>query len=127
LSKARGFTLIETAIAIMLLVIMMAGGMAYFFYSNDSLQTANHRRIAAEIAHSSMELIKSMNYSTLVSGSNLTNVSIGYLTGQESITIYDEINGADGAYRQATVNITWGQPNKNVPGEVVLDTYLSPQ
>jgi len=125
--KITGFSLIEAMIAIILLTLILVGGMAYFFYANDSLKVANYRRIAAEIAQSSMEQIKSANYTTLQSSFD-SNVTIGTLTGNRTISVSNQIQDADGSvYKQVTVNLTWDQPNKSVPGQVVLDTYIAPK
>ena len=122
--KTTGFTLIEAAIAILLLVIILTGGMAYFFYANSALQVANHRRIAAEMAQSTMEQIKSANYTTLAAWSGVSNVAIGNLSGVKNISVSGDIADGQCFYKQITVNITWSQPDKSVPGEVVLDTYI---
>ncbi len=119
--------MIEVMIAIILLTLILVGGMAYFFYANESLKVANYRRIAAEIAHSAMEQMKSANYTTLASSFD-PNVTIGTLTGNKTISVSGDISDpGGGVYKQVTVNITWEQPNKNTLGNVVLDTYIAPK
>ena len=60
--KSNAFTLIECMISLLLIAIVLAGGIAYYFYSNDYLQAAIRKRIATEIASSKLEEIKNKGY-----------------------------------------------------------------
>lgn len=133
----KGFTIIECLISILLLAIVMAGGMAFYFYSTGYLASATHRRIAAEMANARLEQIKNSGYANLpdpapglwddpsVPGVPPEPVTIGSLPGQQEVYIFDiDENGGGTDYKQAEVKITWTEPSKTGPQEMVLETYI---
>ena len=127
----KGFTIIECLISILLLAIVMVGGMAFYFNSTGHLTAATHRRIAAELANARLEAIKNNGYAVLPPqplGPPLgiwlgpTDITIGGLTGQQEVYVFDVEN-----YKEVRVRIYWNEANAVGLQEVILDTYIAPR
>ena len=58
-----GFTIIETLISIILLVIIMTGGTAMTFNTDRLLGWVKHKRLATELVNSKLEEIKALGFS----------------------------------------------------------------
>jgi len=117
--KKSGFSLIECLISVFLLVIMLTGGMAFYFHSNQFFQSAVHRRIASEIANSVMETIKTQGLGGLPASENIT---IGNLTGIK--TIYNVTSYFSTDYKMVSVDIAWNEPGSTLPRQVRLVSYF---
>lgn len=130
----RGFTLVECLISLLLVIIVLVGGAGFYFYASQILRGSTHRRIAAEIADSKTEEIKNAGYSSLPNPApgglwqGPINVTIGGLTGQENIYVYDIDDDEDTItdYKQVKVKVNWPEPGKSTGQEISLDTYLAP-
>lgn len=126
----KGFTIIESVISTLLLTIALLGGMAFYFYSNQHLQTSFHRRIATEIANSQMEEIKKNGYHNLypVNQANPdhcqspTQINIRDLSGNQT-TCFHYI---DPNCTQVSVEIDWQDPGKTSQQSIRLATYITP-
>ena len=131
LNRQRGFTLIETAVA---LVVLMVGGLAMsslFLFSAYNNVGGGERALAMAVAQQHLEQIRSVNFSdaVLVAGTNTTSpVRSGGREYTVVRTIADETN-ADGSskfLKKITITVT---PLSGGPGwvrtSVVLVSYRS--
>lgn len=67
-NKKQGFTLIESTVAIMILSIGLFAVVQFFPFGLQIIGNANNRTIAANLASSKMEEIRSLNYSSINTG-----------------------------------------------------------
>jgi type II secretory pathway pseudopilin PulG len=114
-SSSKAFTIIEAMIAILLLGIMMAGGIAYFTLATKHASENAHEKIALELAQSKMEDVRSSTPS-----SGWTDVTIGYLPG-------NMIMKWDSSSRTYDVGVVWHEPDDDSAQDrsVNLITYIS--
>ena len=124
----QGFTLIECTIALLLLTIVLVGGMAFYFYSYSYFQTANHKRIAMQIANAKLEDLKNIDdYSSLEAKNNEhTAESVGGVSYDKYVYVSDGPENPTYQYKQVRVRVAWVDPAKSAPQEIVLDTYIAP-
>lgn len=61
-SSENGFSLIEVLIALFILVIVILGGGAYFFYGRLGINREGYRRAALELTGQRLEQLKAANY-----------------------------------------------------------------
>jgi len=140
LSK-KGLTLVECLIALLVLTILLTVGMSLYFYSQESLQGAVNKRIAAEMASAELEYLKNSDYDVLDEAildpdnkwparSGTTNgiINIGNLTGHKDVFLYDIDADGNGTtdYKQVHVEVYWRDPAKNADSKISLDTYIVP-
>ena len=108
----RGFTLLESLVAIMILVIMLTGGMAFYYQANALYYSGLRQRIATSIASSRMEVCKNEGYEGLKDASETvcrdagTSVSVGQLTGTRRVVVVDS-----GIYASVAATVSWTDPN----------------
>jgi prepilin-type N-terminal cleavage/methylation domain-containing protein len=128
----HGFSLIECLVSILLLTFLLVGGMSFYTFSNDYLQSVTSRRIAADLANSRMEIIKSGGYDaasnlTACSNPSSTSVLIGQLPGSMVCCqngTFTDVN-ATSSYKAVKVKVQWNQPNKSGPWNVTLDSFIA--
>jgi type II secretory pathway pseudopilin PulG len=72
-SEEAGFTLIETMISIVVLVVGLIGVVNLFIVASTSNFTANQTTAAAALASEQLETLKAIPFTTLVVGGSLTN------------------------------------------------------
>jgi prepilin-type N-terminal cleavage/methylation domain-containing protein len=133
--KKPGFTIIECLISLLLLVIIMIGGMAFYTYASQYTRAALHKRAALEIANTRMEAMRNSGYSSLpdpapVSGlwQGPLNISVANIAGQENIYVYDVDENIDGVtdYKKVSVEIKWQQAGNTSWQTIKLETYIAP-
>jgi hypothetical protein len=115
--------------------MVLAGGLAFYFYSNDEYQTARHRLLAVEIANTLMEEIRQNGYSALPSPApdglwqGPVNINLSHLTAQERIYVFDlDDDASDPAYKpykQVDIKISWTDPVRLQTQDVKVSTYLA--
>ncbi|HOK56730.1 MAG TPA: type II secretion system protein [bacterium] len=123
----RGFTLIEGMIGILVFLIGILGGFAYFYFSKSTLELEIKRKIATEICHSRMEEIRTENYNNLLNfEENNTPVSVDKINGYRDTVIEDIDENGDGKtdYKKITVKVKWNQNGKDQ--EIKVVSFLSP-
>jgi Tfp pilus assembly protein PilV len=81
----QGFLLIESLIAILILGIVMAGSLAFYYYSNAVYFRGLHTQMATWQADSEMEQIKNAGCGNTAQNTG-SSVIIGKLTGTLKIT-----------------------------------------
>ncbi|MFN4227964.1 MAG: prepilin-type N-terminal cleavage/methylation domain-containing protein [Candidatus Ratteibacteria bacterium] len=129
MKKSSGFSLVETIISILIIVIAIFGTFSYFFYSQTNLNLERHRRTALQIAQARIEFLRTVNYNNLENYiENGTDVNIDEITGKR-ITIIENIDDPeeqDGIpdYKKITVKVIWFENKKN--NEVNLQTIIAP-
>lgn len=116
----KGFSIVEALVSMILLVIMMTGGMAFYNYASKHAAEALHQKIALQLAESEMERLRSSAFPP-IGGS--TNVTIRYLPGIMTTTVLDSIGAA---YRHVDVRVSWTEPGIATNREINLQTYIGP-
>jgi hypothetical protein len=123
----QGFTVVESLIAILLLVIMLTGGMAFYYHSNALYYSGLHNRMATSLASSQMEVCRNVGYAALPGGdcpeetdTALTTGPLAVLSGKRTVAVSDV-----GAVKQLTVTVGWIDPSKDAQS-VTLQTYVGP-
>ncbi len=130
----RGFTLAEVLISLLILVIILAGGMKFYFYASEVIGLVTHKKLATEIANSTLEDLKRSGYSNLPAPgpgtpTALTNTDdpVGILkdlSATKTVTVTDVGNPID--YKQVDVAVAWTESGKNTSRETKLTTYIAP-
>jgi prepilin-type N-terminal cleavage/methylation domain-containing protein len=138
----QGFSLVESLIAIIILGIIMAGGLAFFYYANNLYYRGLHYQMATWIVDSRMEKIKSAgcsgapslsHWSTDISpagtpsfylnGSTPTASLPNPIAGQRLVTL------SCGTLNDAVVKVIWtepGEPANSNRHSVSVETYVGP-
>lgn len=113
---ARGFTLIETAIAMLVMMIALLGLSALFIYGINYNSGAQVRTVAMAVAQQRMERLREAAFDEVVSSSEPNVTSAGY-----SFSVNTTV-AASGNLRTVTVTVTpkAGSPWAKLP--VVLVT-----
>lgn len=126
----RGFGVIECLIALLLLSIMMAGGVAFYMFSNQYFQEATNRRIATALAQSELEAKRQAGYAAIggigsctVDTSRTVNLMPATIT---SCVLADGTDsGAFKPYKQVETIVDWTDPGKGFSRSVSLSTFIS--
>ncbi|KAA3612063.1 MAG: hypothetical protein DWQ05_18860 [Calditrichaeota bacterium] len=116
----KGVSLVEAMIAIVIFMIIMIGGHSYFARSHMVMAYGKLQRLAVAAAVHKMESLVKLDYSSLSSSLNETDVTIdlGNRSGTRSTTITyidDAADGQAGAdsdgntldYKMIAVEIAW--------------------
>ena len=128
---ARGYSLLEALVSLLILAIVIVSGSAFFTYAREIQALAAHKRMARELINSKLEALKNAAYADLPDPSvpDITNVTVGHLPGQQTTTVTD-LTGAFGTpegYKSVTTKIAWNQPmqgGKNL--EMDFTTIIAP-
>ena len=121
----KSFTIIEYLVSILLLGIIVFGGMAFYFYSNQHYQTALHRRVAVELATSTLEAIRK-NGLPCTTPPCQTQVDIMALKGTSTVSVYNDIPDSTNDYKRVKVEVTWTTLARGMlwTENIQLDTYI---
>jgi Tfp pilus assembly protein FimT len=127
----KGLTIAECLISMMLLAILLAAGMAFYFNAEQGFRWSVHKRIAVEMASAELESIKNSGYASLPEPAPAGNlwrggvaVAVGNLSGQKDIYVYDiDADGGGTDYKQVRIVVSWHDPASR---SVSLDTYIAP-
>lgn len=127
ISKFRdqdGTTTVEVMSAILIFMIIMVGGLNYFFLPQAIIARQKMKRLAISAARQKMESLLALNYNQLTSALNEsgTVVSLGTVSGSRKTTITELDDPADGLsgndadgnlvdYKIITVEISWSDGN----------------
>jgi prepilin-type N-terminal cleavage/methylation domain-containing protein len=134
-----GFTLIECLISIVLLSIVLAGGIRFYFNSSGIIGLVSHTKLATEIANSKLEDLKRAGYASLPSaGPGVTTALTTTedparvlidLGGSKTVTVTDKadpVGVPDPDYKQVDVKISWTEADTNTLRETQFTTYMAP-
>ena len=131
----KGFTLIETIISILLLTIVLAASIRFYFNSTDIMAKAMRKKVAMEMAGEAMEQIKIAGYYT-PSLSTVGWVDVP-LTGWDTSNIFPTTfslhrekqitNDTGGASpnKKVEIQVRWFEPGNPTEIKLSLATYLS--
>jgi len=125
----KSFTIIEYLVSILLLGIIVFGGMAFYFYSNQHYQTALHRRVAVELATSKLEEIRRTVEEIGINGLPCTpvpcevkeEVYIMDMRGTSTVSVDNDIPDSTNDYKHVKAEVTW---TAGGPQLIALDTYI---
>jgi prepilin-type N-terminal cleavage/methylation domain-containing protein len=127
-----GLSLVESLIAIVILGIVMAGGMAFYYNSNALYYRGLHLQLATWTANSKIEQIKNAGC-TATAVETGTTVSLSgdstdtnHLTGTRKIlwptTTTKPVTCASS--NDVVVQVTWTEPGDSLSRQVSLETYI---
>ena len=115
MKSQTGFTILEALVAMALLAVTMAGDMAMYFNADAIASLAAHKKMALELANSSMESCKQGTCPS-------TTMTIGGL----SMTVATSAADVSGqTYKLVTGAVTWSQPGYPTQ-TMTLTTYDAP-
>ncbi len=117
--KKNGVTLIEVMVAIVIFLIVVLGGFAFFFYGRTHISRSNHQRMALELTKERLELWKADDYSNIMTQPD-PSVPLGGIQFNRNTTIVD--HPVDG-YKEVTVTISWQE--RGNPCSVQLVTIIA--
>lgn len=132
--RERGFTLIETSIAIVIMMVTGLGAISLFFYSTNYGAGASDRARAFALAQQRMETLRNTPYASLnstLATANTGAVTLGAASSGDprtfnvTTTIVDDPNTRITATRQKiiTVTVTPAANGRWSSGAVTLTTY----
>ena len=122
-SGRGGYSLLEVVAAFVVLTIGVIGCFGFFTHGAIMLNVENHRRTAAEIAHSRQEVLRTVAPASLPSyAEDDYAVDIDGLAGERDTVIadVDEDEDEEVDYRRVTVTVSW--PEKGTTQAVSLVT-----
>ena len=152
----KAFTLIECLISILILAILLAGGMSFYFNSNSFMSLAMHKKIALELATEKMEDCKRVDCLTSATCANSLeskdnwpgpgeSISVGGLNATRWVDVCDPadpnaklfsnpsfpcFNNAETGYKVAGIIVRWTEAGKDPNTsfkDVDLVTYIQKQ
>jgi Tfp pilus assembly protein PilV len=131
-----GFSILETAISLVLMAIVGLGAASLFFYSARNLVSAGDRELAMAVAQQRMEQLRDAPFgdASLASGTSATVIRAGrQYTVLTSITDSNVVNG-EATEKTITVRVTpdsesstWARVVSSVFGSVTLISQRSAQ
>ena len=124
-----GLTLVEVLISILILSILLAGGLSFYFNSSEFMGLAMHKKMALELANEKMEECKRViTLTALDAMDNNPNpgpetINVGGLSATRTVDVSDPGNGEVG-YRLVNVNVIWTEAGKSSSKNVQMVTYI---
>ena len=127
LKENQGLTLIECLISILLLAIVLAGGMSFYFNSTAVMTLVMHKKTAMEMVTQAMEQIKNDGYLGLpLSGVVDTSmVTFGDFSVQKQRQVTDE-SGPVPKNKKVEIQVRWFESGNPTARTIGLVTYMAP-
>ena len=126
LQRQRGFTIMETSIALVIMMIAVLGAISVFAYAINNNQGANDRELAMSVAQQQMEQLRNVAFTdssltaTATSGATTTVTNAGrQYTVVKTIT---DLNTVSGQPTLKTITIQVTPLGGSVLGSVSLRT-----
>jgi len=124
----NGFTIIESLFAMVLLLITLTGGMAYFYNAHALNIRSVHLSQATLLAGSRMEDIRKAGYDAITNAPQNyretdTPVAIGQMVGGKRTTAIT-VHGGPANTHYAAVTVAWPEPGEAQDKAVKLETYI---
>ncbi len=126
-SRQGGASLLEVMVASVVLLAGTLGAMAYLGHGQVALLRQGHSRLAAQVAHSRLEELRTVRYNVLEThGEEDTPVQLASLTGWRTTEIVAVDENEDGLidYKKVRVVVSW--PVGDLTQEVELVTLFAP-
>lgn len=135
-NKPKGFTLIESTIAIVVLLVGLLAVMQFFPFSIQIIGDANNRTIASNLALSKLEEIKSQSYDDISTGTleakqvvSADSTSYLYNYQREAIVEFIDSNfdpsGSDVGLKKITVTVYWNSAVLNEEQGYSINSILA--
>jgi prepilin-type N-terminal cleavage/methylation domain-containing protein len=135
LGSRQGFTMIETLISILILLVMMTAGTAFYYNSSRIMAMTMRKKKALEMATQAIENAKDTGYSGLtalgiwqdipLSGWDTTDIFPQSPAPQRQRRVTnDTVAGA--VFKKVEVSVVWQEPGSSSSGSIFLATYLAP-
>lgn len=104
--RERGFTLIETLIAVTILAIMCLTLVSVFIYGFGAVARARQTALATVIAQEEMETIRALPFDQIAGlGSTFSNAKLARLVGGQGLLAVEAGPGAD--IKKVSVGVLW--------------------
>ena len=105
--QPRGFTLIETAIALLVLLVAGLGAASLFMYSIKYNTGANDRAVAQAVAQRQMEVLRKTSFEQLATSTqNVTSVGRPFTVATTVCNDGSALCGGSTAFKRITVQVT---------------------
>jgi len=105
--KSRGFTLIETAIALLVLLVAGLGAASLFMYSIKYNTGANDRAVAQAVAQRQMEVLRKTSFAQLATSTQeVTSVGRSFSVDTTVCNDGSALCGGSTAFKKVTVRVT---------------------
>jgi prepilin-type N-terminal cleavage/methylation domain-containing protein len=124
--KNKGFTLIETMMAMMIFVIVMLFCLTFFVFGNRRLAKANEVSYAVQLAKDDMESVRAVAYNLVVpaGATSITNPQTGIAFTR--VRGVQTVGAAGETYKIISVTVTWRAADTNNPMSVSVHSIASP-
>ena len=106
-----GFTFIETIVSMVLFSIIMLMGLSFFGYAKQMEMNSKYELFALELAQNKMENVKTLDYASIVPGSD---PSVPYSGINFNTTVNVATPYAGETCKTIIVNVAWGSQNLNL-------------
>jgi len=130
-----GSSIVEVTIAMVVFIIIMVGGLNYYFLPQATIARQKTKRLVVTAAGDRMEKLVALQYAGVTPDSNETNtpVTVGNITGNRTTTITEVDDAADGLsgadadsdtvdYKLITVAMSW---NDGTAKSITFSTIVS--
>ena len=124
----RGFTILETVVAMLIMMVVGFGAVGMFFFSINYNSGAADRARALALAQQHMEILRATDYAALVNGTTNTSENVGspvtpdndQRTFNVTTTVADSPGVLNSAQKVITVSVTPAAAGRWSGGAVTL-------
>ena len=128
IKENEGFSIVESLISILLLAIVLAGGMSFYFNSSAIMAQVAHKKMAMEIANQAMEKKRIATFSSLTATGWVDDDTPIVSFGDFSTQVRKKITNMVGTppYKQVEIEVSWTEPGQQSQSTIALATYMAP-
>ncbi len=120
--REKGFTLIETLIAIAVLAVMLLTLISVFIYGYSAVARARQSALATVIAQEEMETIRALPFDQIAAlGSTFSNAKLAGLLGGQGMLAVEAGAGVD--IKKVSVSVLW--TFRGVPRRKDVVTFMT--
>jgi len=116
---AKGMTLIETAVSILILSIVIIGVSFVFVYGTNQIHLRNSYRVATLLACQKIEQYKAGNYSDITEGASSEEIALADVLYTRTVNTQFFAN-----FKQVDLSISWERMNKQC--DISVTTLIAP-
>ncbi|HKP47303.1 MAG TPA: prepilin-type N-terminal cleavage/methylation domain-containing protein [Pyrinomonadaceae bacterium] len=135
-SKDAGFTLLETSIALVLLMIVGLGAASLFFYAATNTSTANDRQLAMAVGQQRLEELRSVLFAdaslNATAGTEVDVTSAGRPYKVRTVIVDSNVVNGQPTIKTITIRVSpqgagsgWARTITSLFGSVTLTTQRS--